>query len=177
MEEIKKLGLKEKEKEIIKRLVIETKIIEISYIQDTLYIFLENSKVIVLKNSTKKTYSIFKEMKNNMYRLEKRRQKKERHIVSEWTEQEKEYLRENYFKKSLSDLEITVGKSCYQISLKAIELGLVSNREWEDEEKNFLKENFKLSNYELAQVLKRTIHSIKAKKRILSNNKNKEITI
>lgn len=179
MEELELLKLSSNEKEKLNRLLSESMIINLKFLQNKTYVFLMNSNVIVLNNSTKQIYEMFKKIKKDMsYEIQKHNYKKnQKRLILEWTELEKEYLRKNYFKKSLSNLEIALGKSYYQISLKVIELGLVSNREWEDEEKYFLKENIKMSNYELAQVLKRTIHSIKAKKRILLNNKIKEIII
>lgn len=168
MEEIKKLGLKDKEKEIIKRLILETRIVEISYIQEILYIFLENSKVIVLKNSTKKTYNIFEELKNDMYKLERKR-KKGRRAVSEWTKEEEIYLKENFYSISLDELKDILNKSCYQIGLKAAEMKLVVKRDWTKQELEYLKNNISLSNYELSKELKRTIFSVKSKKRVLTH--------
>lgn len=172
MEGLEMLKLSFNEKEKLNSLLCESMIINLKFLQNKTYIFLMNSNVIVLNNSTKKIYEMFKKIKKEMsYEIQKCNYKKNKRLILEWTELEKEYLRKNYFKNPLSNLETVLGKSYYQISLKAIELGLVSNREWEDEEKKFLKENFEMSNYELAQILKRTIHSIKAKKRVLSNNR------
>ncbi|MGL5595620.1 MAG: hypothetical protein ACRDDH_16920 [Cetobacterium sp.] len=179
MEELEELKLSSIEKEKLNNLLTESMIVNLKFLQNKTYIFLMNSNVIVLNNSTKQIYDIFEKIKKKMsLEIQKYNYKKDvKRLIPEWTDSEKEYLKENYFKESLENLEILLRKSYYQISLKVIELGLILNREWEEKELEFLKENIDMSNYVLAQMLRRTFHSIKAKKRVLLEKQSRKMVI
>lgn len=168
MEELKNLKLSEKEIEKLKGVLVESKIIDLRYIQNRVYVFLMNSKVIVLKNSDLETFNIFKKIQKQEYF---KKSKLSRVIVSNWTDEEVEFLKEHFFIDSLEYISEKTNKSFYQISLKAMDLKLIKKREWLDEEIDYLKENITESNYELAKQLKRSLYSIKSKKRVLNRLK------
>lgn len=168
MEELKNLNLSEEDRNKLEKVLIESKIIDIKYIQKKVYIFLMNSRVVILKNSNLETFNIFQKIQKQGYF---KKSSYSRVIVSEWTNGDIEFLREHFFITSLEYISKKVKKSFYQISLKAMELKLINKREWLDEEIDYLKENINESNYELAKYLKRSIHSIKSKKRVLKKLK------
>lgn len=168
MEELKNLKLSEKEIEKLKGVLAESKIIDLRYIQNRVYIFLMNSKIIILKNSNLETFNIFKKIQKQEYF---KKPKSSRVIVSNWTDEEINFLKEHFFIDSLEYISEKVNKSFYQISLKAMDLKLINKREWLDEEIDYLKQNINESNYELAKQLKRSLHSIKSKKRVLKELK------
>lgn len=167
MEELKKLNLSKKEIEELERVLSESKIIDLRYLQKRVYVFLMNSKVIILKNSNLETFNIFEKIQKQGYF---KKSKSSKVIVSIWTDEEVEFLEKNFFVNSLEYISKNVNKSFYQISLKAMDLKLINRREWLDEEINYLRENLNESNYELARYLKRSLHSIKSKKRIILRN-------
>lgn len=168
MEELKKLNLSKKEIEKLEGILAQSKIVDLRYIQNRVYIFLMNSKIIILKNSNLEVFNIFEKIQKQGYF---KKPKSSRVIVSNWTDKEVMFLKEHFFIDSLEYISEKVNKSFYQISLKAMELKLINKREWLDEEIDYLKENINESNYELARYLKRSLYSIKSKKRVLKEFK------
>lgn len=166
MSVLDKIKLDKKRRDELEELLLESLITNIEYIQNKVYIFMLNSKIIILKNSNLETYNLLKKFQEEN---QMKRQKNEKLTVTYWTEKQKEYLRTNFSRFSFEELSKELNKSIYQISLKAMELELVKKREWTDYEINYLKKNINLSNYEIAEKLKRTLHSVKAKKRIILN--------
>ena len=94
--------------------------------------------------------------------------------ASDWTEEEIEYLKHNFYDIDIDLLSLHLKKSQYQISLKAIEMKLVGAREWSSREVEYLEKNVNLPNYKLAKILKRSLSSVKAKKRVLKMGKGRE---
>lgn len=168
MEELKNLKLSKEEIEKLEGVLTESKIIDLKYIQNKVYIFLMNSKIVVLKNSNLEVFNVFEKIQKQGYF---KKSSYSRVVVSEWTNNEIEFLREHFFIDSLEYISEKIQKSFYQISLKAMELKLINKREWLDEEIDYLKKNINESNYELARHLKRSLHSIKSKKRVLNRLK------
>lgn len=168
MEELKNLNLSKNEIEKLEGILTESKIIDLRYIQNRVYIFLMNSKIVILKNSNLEIFNLFEKIQKQGYF---KKSSSSRVIVSEWADNEVEFLKEHFFIDSLEYISEKVKKSFYQISLKAMELKLINKREWIDEEINYLRENMDESNYELARQLKRSLHSIKSKKRVLKKLK------
>ncbi|MGL5596459.1 MAG: hypothetical protein ACRDDH_21225, partial [Cetobacterium sp.] len=128
-----------------------------------------NSKVIILNNSDLATYNLLKKYQNEDFL---KKNFKKQNIINKknlwiWEDEEINYLKKYYFLKTLEEISFEIKKSFYQISLKALELKLVGVKNWENDELEFFEQNIELSNYELGKLLKRSIHSIKAKKRIL----------
>lgn len=164
MEELKKLNLSKNEIEKLEEVLIESKIIDLRYIQNRVYIFLMNSKIVILKNSNLEIFNLFEKIQKRGYF---KKSSSSRDLVSEWADNEIEFLKEHFFTDSIEDISEKVKKSFYQISLKAMELKLINKRVWIDEEIDYLRENIDESNYELARQLKRSLHSIKSKKRVL----------
>ena len=171
MKWIQELSLKTKEKEKIQKLVNGNSIIDIKFVQNNIYLFLKNSNIIRLKNSTE---IIYKKLKKAIEKIDFKESKfqKINKKADEWTTDEIEKLKCNFYKKSLEELSSELNKSQYQISLKVTKLGIVSSKKWNENEIKYLKENLNVSNYELARTLKRSISSIKAKKRILKLKKS-----
>ncbi|MHA4990822.1 hypothetical protein [Cetobacterium somerae] len=169
MKKLEMLGLSNTEKEKLSNILNGSVITNLKFFDNKTYIFLMNSDVIILNNSTKYVYNIFNELKEEMLQnISKSRYKKnDRKQLSEWTDGQIKYLKENFFIRTLKELEDRLGKSCYQLSLKAIELKIVETRKWSDKEIEFLRNNMDISNYELAKEMKRTVNSIKSKKRSL----------
>ncbi|MGL5725727.1 hypothetical protein [Cetobacterium sp.] len=169
MKKLEMLGLSNTEKEKLSNILNGSVITNLKFFDNKTYIFLMNSDVIILNNSTKYVYNIFNELKEEMLQnISKSRYKKnDRKQLSEWTDGQIKYLKENFFIRTLKELEDRLGKSRYQLSLKAIELKIVETRKWSDKEIEFLRNNMDISNYELAKEMKRTVNSIKSKKRSL----------
>lgn len=174
--ELKDINMRDREKQQLEKLLSNDKIISVEYVQQKIYIVLMNSKVIVIKNSDLKTYFKFEKIKNTMYEENTKKLKyttKKQKNSTEWDEESENFLRLNYDRYELDQLSVYLKKSVYQISVKAIELKLLRKREWKTEELDFLRENMEISNYELSMSLKRSIHSIKAKKRVLQKEKKR----
>lgn len=163
------IKLNKNEKQELENLLLESPITEVKYLQNRLYIFMLNSKVIVLKNSDLETYSVIRKIQERNYGgLDKNFRKKPKEILANyWTTEEEEYLKYNFNNKSFEEMGRDLNKSSYQISVKAIELKLLIKRGWTESELEYLKKNIKLSNYELSKKLNRSLNSIKSKKRVL----------
>lgn len=174
MDNLDNLNLKDCEKLKLKNLLLESKPMEIQYIQKKIYIVLMNSKIIILNNSDQNTYSLLKKVQEDSY-IKKRKRNAELKFkpVNFWTKEEEEYIIKYFFVKNLSELSLKLQKSYYQILLKASELKLIIKKKWESIELKYLKENIEISNYELAKELKRSINSIKSKKRMIMSQKIK----
>lgn len=168
MKELERLDLSQQIKMQLKIIFSESKIIELEYIQNNIYITLMNSKIIILKGFSLQIFNELQIIKEKMYvKSYKKKIINKKALVSEWTNEEIKFLEDNFFVESLDNLSNSINKSFYQISLKATELELIKKREWTTEEVKFLKSNLNESNYELAKLLKRSINSIKAKKRVI----------
>lgn len=171
---IENLNLSLKEKRELKNVLNESRIVDISFMQNTIYLSLQNSKMVLLRNSTEE---LFKELKNNIeksFLLRERIKKTSKRKASDWTEEEIEYLKHNFYGIDIDSLSLHLKKSQYQISLKAIEMKLVGAREWSSREVEYLRKNLDLPNYKLAKILKRSLSSVKAKKRVLKMGKGRE---
>lgn len=177
MEWIEELNLILEKKWELKTLLSGSKIIDVEFIQNNIYLFLQNSKVIVFKNSTEEFYKKLEQIVKNDLSPKEINKRTNKRKADVWTIEEIEYLKYNYFCIDLNLLSIKLKKSQYQISLKAIEIGLVAPREWENAEVEYLKNNMEISNYELARILKRSISSIKARKRVLKIERRRGIKL
>lgn len=163
------LSLNPCEKVKLKNLFLESNPIEIEYIQHKIYIILMNSKIIILNNSNHEIYLLLKKIQEDNYI----KKKESKSIPAEfWTKEDEEYIQENFFLKTLLELSLKFNKSFYQILLKARELNLINKKKWDSNEIKYLENNIETSNYELAKELKRSIHSIKSKKRMIKNKKS-----
>ncbi|MGL4866047.1 MAG: hypothetical protein ACRC3I_00465 [Cetobacterium sp.] len=169
MDFLKNLGLDENKKYYLQKLFLESTIRDVNLIQNKLYIELMDSKIIILKNCNLNTYNIIKKYQNEDFFKKnfKSNYLKHKKFLRTWQHEEINFLKKYYFSKTLEELSMKTKKSFYQISIKVLELKLVEIKKWKCEELDFLKKNIELSNYELAKLLKRSIHSIKSKKRTL----------
>lgn len=165
---IESLNLSLEKKQKLRGILEKSEIVEVSYLQKNLYIFLRNSKMILLKNSNEELFLFLKKKIEKEYSmLEIKRKSSKKKKADEWTDSEMIFLKTNFYNSNLNLLSKILKKSQYQISLKAIDLGLVEAREWKSSEIEYLKHNMELSIYELAKILNRSISSVKAKKRAL----------
>lgn len=112
-------------------------------------------------DSIEKCYEIF----GNKFRKHKENSRNYPKVL--WTYDEIKYLKENYLKEEFDEICLKINKSNYQVNLMLGKLGLITKRGWTEEEVEFLKNNIKNSTVWLAGELKRSVASIKAKKRIL----------
>lgn len=174
MEWIQELNLTSKEQEQIKKLIDHSDIIDIKFIQNNIYLFLKNSKIIRLKNSTELIYKKLKKLIEEESHLNKSELKNLNRRADEWTEEEIESLRYNFYQTPLELLANELNKSQYQISLKVAQLGIVNSGKWDENDIKYLKENLNVSNYELAKTLNRSVSSIKAKKRVFKLEKEEK---
>lgn len=171
---IENLNLSLKEKQKLKNVLNESRIVNINFMQNIIYLSLQNSKMVLLRNSTEE---LFKELKKNIeksFLLREKIKKTNKRKASDWTEEEIEYLKYNFYDIDIDSLSLHLKKSQYQISLKAIEMKLVGAREWSSREIEYLEKNVDLPNYKLAKILKRSLSSVKAKKRVLRMRKGRE---
>lgn len=172
---IENLNLSLEKKQKLRGMLEKNKIIGVDYLQKKLYIFLKNSKLVILKNSDEKLFLILKkEMEKEYSMLEIKKKFSKKKKADEWSDDEIVFLKTNFHNSNLNALSKRLEKSQYQISLKAIELGLVGARKWKSSEIEYLKRSMEISNYELAEILNRSVSSIKAKKRVLSLERNGE---
>lgn len=88
----------------------------------------------------------------------------------EWTLKEIEYLKSNYNFINLKEISKKLNKSEYQVNLMLNKLNLLEKRNWTQEELEFLKNNKDLSLTTLANKLRRSVASVKSKKRALEKN-------
>ncbi|MGL5277749.1 MAG: hypothetical protein ACRC8M_01530 [Cetobacterium sp.] len=172
MDILENIKLNDNEKNYFQTLLSESSITDVSFMQNKLFITLLNSKMIILKNSDLDVFHLLKKYQNEDY-LKKyesnvnRKRIKRKGCISEWTEENIEYLKKYYYSKSLDEVSKHIEKSFYQISLKVIELELVNNKSWTEDDLEFLQKNIMMSNHELGKILKRTMYSIKSKKKVL----------
>jgi len=80
-----------------------------------------------------------------------------------WTEQQTNYLKENYKKMTYKKIGEQLGKDEDQVYKKCKRLGL--SKKWELWEEGFLRDNYKtMTRKELADCLGRSVLSVKGKK-------------
>ena len=149
-------------KEKIEKYVSEESIEDVDFVQNNIYLFLKNSKTVILKNGNRNFYEEIKTEIERKYYSKKRKKR-----VSDWNELQIEYLKQNFINDDMLSLSYYLEKSVYQITIKALELELLPARKWSFEELEYLKENMEQSNVNLAVNMRRSLSSIKAKKRIL----------
>ena len=124
-----------------------------------------DKRKILLKGISKDKIDEYYEMFGKKFR--KNRQKKSNYLRVFWSDDEVKYLKENYLKKDINEIALVINKSNYQINLMLGKLKLIVKREWSRAEVEFLKNNIENSTVRLAEELKRSVASIKAKKRVL----------
>lgn len=74
--------------------------------------------------------------------------------MRKWTDEEIEYLKENYSSKSSKEIAAYLGRTSHAVQNMARQHNLRATRYWSDEKKKFLTENYgKYSNKELAEML------------------------
>ena len=124
-----------------------------------------DKRKILLKGISKDKIDEYYEIFGKKFR--KNRQKKSNYLRVFWSDDEVKYLKENYLKKYINEIALVINKSNYQINLMLGKLKLIVKREWSRAEVEFLKNNIENSTVRLAEELKRSVASIKAKKRVL----------
>lgn len=131
----------------------------------SILIIIEN-KSILLKNVTvefiDKCYERFGEKFKNSNR------KSNKKVI--WNEDEIEYLKVNYLNKiKMENIESKINKSSYQVNLMLQKLKLIEKKKWTKSELEFLEINKDKDMIWLANKLKRSYSSVKAKRRIIIN--------
>ncbi|MBC2856948.1 hypothetical protein H3N56_10935 [Cetobacterium sp. 2A] len=171
MKLINRFSLSETDKEILSLKLTNKKINNIIILQKKAYISLDQREMIIIHNVSKDASVILDKIKEKSNKQfisfdTKRRIKKK---IS-WSNEDLEFLKENYNKLSLTQLSEILDKSYYQIQHKKISLNLYQVKPWSNHEVSFLKKNINKSLYFLSEELNRSIAAIKAKKRTLLNS-------
>lgn len=101
-------------------------------------------------------------------------------ILMRWTDEEVEFLKENYWKVSWDVLTEELGRSVGAIQRKASYLKITKPKpkeEWTEFEDEFIKENYKNMKYkEIAEILGRNVFLVKKRGRELNLDKIKYIS-
>lgn len=141
---------------------------DIEELSNNRLLIISGNKSIILNDVTPELKEKYYDCFSHQFCDDERKSKKYNKI--EWTNQEIEYLKSNYNFTSLKNLSKELDKSEYQINLMLTKLNLLEKRSWTQEELEFLKKNRDKSLTTLANHLKRSVASVKSKKRILENN-------
>jgi hypothetical protein len=84
--------------------------------------------------------------------------------MERWTNEEINYLKENYKTSSYRSISEKIGKTEGAIRAKCFDLKLVKNDAWTQEDIDFIKENYqRMSVKEIAAILNRTPNAVKLK--------------
>lgn len=101
-------------------------------------------------------------------------------ILMRWTEEEVEFLKENFWKVSWDVLTEELGRSVGAIQRKASYLKVTKPKPkevWTESEDDFIKENYKNMKYkEIAEILGRNVFLVQKRGRELNLDKNKYIS-
>ena len=82
--------------------------------------------------------------------------------TNKWTDEEVEFLNENYF-KDIDFLADKLNKTCDAVKSKRFKLGLAVSNKWSKEEEDFLIKNWNEDEDFLVRNLNRNISSIRQK--------------
>lgn len=96
-------------------------------------------------------------------------EKIEKKVVNnyEWTNEEIHYLLVHCFSKSLREISHEINKTEYQIDCMIKKLNLFPRRPWTKSELDFMIENPQMKAIDLAGIFKRSLSSVKSKRRQL----------
>ena len=165
---ISELSLAKKEQNRLYLKLKDFRINDLKFLQEKIYLTLENGDMLIFKNANFSIYSLFNRIKNlsdsrfldsaSHYHLEK--------YVS-WSNDEVEFLKKNVDTLSVEELCTHLKKSSYQIESKKIQLKLYPIKPWDCQELEFLRSNIHRSSYYLAEKLQRSIAAIRSKNRVL----------
>lgn len=139
-------------------------------------VFKNNTVIIVLENKRVLLTGLNLQFINECYEIfgEKFRKnncRKKNHLRVSWLEEEIEYLKKNYQNLEVDEIGRKIDKSDYQIIFMLGKLQLITKKEWAKSEIEFLQSNIDKSTIWLAGKLRRSVASIKSKKRILKLSK------
>ena len=143
---------------------------DIEELSNNRLLIISGNKSIILNDVTPELKEKYYDCFSNQFCVCDEEYKPKKYNKIEWTNQEVEYLKSNYNFISLKELSKELNKSEYQINLMLTKLNLLEKRSWTQEELEFLKKNKDKSLTTLANQLKRSVASVKSKKRILENN-------
>lgn len=138
---------------------------DIEELSDNRLLIISGDKSIILNDVTPELKEKYYDCFSHQFCDGNHKSKKYNKI--EWTTEEIEYLKSNYNFISLKKLSKELDKSEYQINLMLTKLNLLEKRSWTQEELDFLRQNLTKSTISLANQLKRSVASIKSKKRTL----------
>ena len=81
-----------------------------------------------------------------------------------WTDDEIDYLKNNYLEKTSEDIGKYLNRSVHSINAERDRLGLIRNEEWTDDEITYITNNFiSMTHAEIGKVLNRTEQAVRAK--------------
>lgn len=144
--------------------------IDIEELDNDRLLIVSEKKNIILNNVSpelkEKYYDYFSDKFSN------KEKKKKSYKKIEWNDFEIEYVKSNIKTLDIKKLSDVLGKSEYQINLLLTKLNIFNKRNWSDNEIEYLKNNINEPSIKLANFLKRSIASIKSKKRILKKTLN-----
>ena len=84
--------------------------------------------------------------------------------MEKWTNEQEQYLVENYKTKMYCEISKEIGKTEGSIRAKCFELGLVKKSGWSEEDLGYIRDNYqRLSVNEMAKILNRTPNAVKIK--------------
>lgn len=128
------------------------------YTEDELNYIINNYN----KNTVKELSIKLNKSENNLYRvIRKLGLKKQNH--KQWSEDEKEYLRNNYMKTS-EEIAIVLSRSITSINAQREALGLIKHDSWTQNEIEFLKESFiSMTHKEIADKINRSEQAVRVK--------------
>ena len=72
---IENLNLSSKEKQELKNVLDESKIVNISFMQNIIYLSLQNSKIVLLRNSTEELFTELKKKYREKFLIERKNKK------------------------------------------------------------------------------------------------------
>lgn len=164
---ISSFSLKENEKEEMYLKFKNNQIYDIKFLQNKAYVSFMNGDIIILKNIDIYATKLLNEIKEFFDNESSKNNNTKDFKQTYWTDNEINFLKENYKKCTSKEIGKLLNKSIYQVEAKKVSLKLYPVKPWSSDELIFLRENKDKSLYELSEELQRTFASIKAKKRVL----------
>lgn len=151
-----------------KLLLILNDAIDVEELDQNRLLIIKNNEKILLKNISEDIKNLcYEKIGENILGKPKKKLKK-----TLWNEKDINFLIQNRT-LDISELSKILGKSKLQINYMMGHLNLFNKRSWSKEELNFLKNHIDLPLLWISETLNRSIASVKAKRRILKNEKVK----
>lgn len=92
--------------------------------------------------------------------------------MKRWTDEETQYLKDNYDKKNFAEISVVIDKSEGAIRAKCFDLGLIKKDKWNEEDIEYVKKNYSIMpTKDIAKILNRTESAVQIKARRLGLKK------